>query len=118
MWPAPTGGAHCTIAPQWVRGGWKRMLQDLHIGAPVLARDGRTLGELARVVVDPGHQVTHLVVDPGLVESGNLLEAGGGEKARGRVRPVELVERAGPAHNQLSCDEAQLRAPPPFERPP
>ncbi len=92
------------------------MLQDLHIGAPVLARDGRTLGELARVVVDPGHQVTHLVVDPGLVESGNLLEAGGWEKPRERVLPVALVERAGPERIQLSCDEAEFQAQPLFER--
>src|SRR5260221_3754904 len=92
------------------------MLQDLHIGAPVLARDGRTLGELARVVVDPGHQVTHLVVDPGLVESGNLLEAGGWEKPRERVLPVALVERAGPERIQLSWDEGDFQAQPLFER--
>jgi uncharacterized protein YrrD len=92
------------------------MLQDLHIGAPVLARDGRTLGELARVVVDPGHQVTHLVVDPGLVESGNLLEAGGWEKPRERVLPVALVEHVGPERIQLSLDEAEFQAQPLFER--
>src|SRR5258708_24481296 len=92
------------------------MLQDLHIGAPVLARDGRTLGELARVVVDPGHQVTHLVVDPGLVESGNLLEAGGWEKPRERGLPVALVEHVGPERIQLSLDEAEFQAQPLFER--
>src|SRR5258708_22301422 len=92
------------------------MLQAVHMGAPVLARDGGTLGELARVVVDPGHQVTHLVVDPGLVESGNLLEAGGWEKPRERVLPVALVERAGPERIQPSCDEAEFQAQPLFER--
>jgi len=92
------------------------MLHDLHIGAPVRTRDGHTVGELVRVVMNAQRQATHLVVDPGLVESGHLLEAGGWEKPRERVLPVALVEAASPEAVQLAADEAQFLAQPLFER--
>ena len=93
------------------------MLEDLHIGVPVRDHAGRHLGTLTRIVVAHDDQrVTHIVVDPGLIESGNLLAPGGWEKPRERVVPVTLVTSADDKQIALSCDEAEFRASPLFER--
>lgn len=92
------------------------MLDDMHIGAAIVGRDGRRLGTLKRVVVERGtHQVTHIVIDPGLVESGNLLAPGGWERPRERVVPLALVTVAGKHQIAVACDEAELRQQPLFE---
>lgn len=96
--------------------GRPHMLDDMHIGAAVVGRDGRRLGTLKRVVVERGtHQVTHIVIDPGLVESGNLLAPGGWERPRERVVPLALVTSAGEHQIAVACDEDELRQRPLFE---
>lgn len=93
------------------------MLEDLRIGVPVTGSDSTHLGKLTRIVIDRSdNQVTHLVIDPGLAESGNLLAAGGWEKPRERVVPVALVVSAGEDGLALSCDEAAFAQLPLFER--
>lgn len=92
------------------------MLEDLHIGVAVTGTDGKHLGTLTRIVVErEGFRVTHIVVDPGLVESGNLLAPGGWEKPRERVVPVDLITAASEHGIQLSTDEARFAAQPLFE---
>jgi sporulation protein YlmC with PRC-barrel domain len=92
------------------------MLEDLHIGVPVTGRDGRHLGALKQIVVDSAStQVTHVVVDPGLVESGNFLAPGGWERPRSRIVPVTLIASADDKGVRLSCDEAQFKQLPLFE---
>ncbi len=92
------------------------MLEDLHIGAAVKGSDGNHLGTLSRIVIERDHpRVTHLVIDPGLLESGNLLAPGGWEKPRERVVPVSLVAAVEDDTIQLSCDEATFAAEPLFE---
>lgn len=93
------------------------MLEDLRIGVAVTGSDGRHLGKLTRIVIDrTDSHVTHLVVDPGLAESGNLLVAGGWEKPRERVVPISLVTSTGEHGLALSCDEAAFQQQPLFER--
>lgn len=93
------------------------MLEDLHIGAPVRSSDGGHLGSLTRIVVEPSsQQATHLIVDPGLVESGNLLRPGGWETPRERVVPVNLVEATTRDEVRLSVDEAGFQQLQLFER--
>lgn len=93
------------------------MLEDLRIGVPVSGSDGKHLGKLTRIVIDRSdNQVTHLVIDPGLAESGNLLAAGGWEKPRERLVPVALVVSAGEHGLALACDEAAFGQQPLFER--
>ena len=93
------------------------MLEDLRIGVPVTGSDGKHLGKLTRIVIDRSdNQVTHLVIDPGLAESGNLLAAGGWEKPRERLVPVALVVSAGEHGLALACDEAAFGQQPLFER--
>jgi uncharacterized protein YrrD len=93
------------------------MLEDLHIGVPVRDPSGHHLGTLTRIVVArDDRRVTHLVVDPGLLESGNLLAPGGWEKPRERVVPVSLVTSADDKQVALSCEEAEFRVFPLFEQ--
>src|SRR5579872_1326486 len=93
------------------------MLEDLHIGVAVRGSDEKHLGSLSRVVIEPANeQVTHLVVEPGLAESGNLLKPGGWETPRERVVPMELVEAASKDEVRLTCDEAAFQQLPLFER--
>ena len=92
------------------------MLDQLHIGVAVHGSDGKKLGALKRIVVERDDQrVTHLVVDPGLVESGNLLAPGGWDKPRERMLPIALVTAASDAGVTVTCDEAAFRALPLFE---
>lgn len=92
------------------------MLEDLHIGVAVRGSDDHHLGTLKRIVVArEGTRVTHIVVEEGLIESGNALAPGGWEKPRGRVVPVELVVRAGEHALTLACDEPAFKSFPLFE---
>ncbi len=93
------------------------MLEDLHIGVAVRGSDGRHLGTLQRIVVahDGQRQVTHVVVEEGLIESGNALAPGGWEKPRGRIVPIELVAHADDHELTLACDEPAFKAFPLFE---
>ena len=92
------------------------MLEDLHIGIPVIGSDGQPLGTLQRIVIERGERkVTHLVVDPGLRESGNLLAPGGWEKPRSRLIPVGDVVQAEKESLDLSIDQAGFTQAPLFE---
>lgn len=93
------------------------MLEDLHIGATVAGSDGQKLGTLTRIVVEQDtHAVTHLVVDPGLVESGYALAPGGWEKPRERVVPIALLHAVGDDNAiTLACTEEELKGYPLFE---
>lgn len=93
------------------------MLEDLHIGASVIGSDGSHLGELTRIVIERDNgAATHIVVDPGLVESGNLLAPGGWEKPRERVVPLSLLTNISDDQVTLSCDELAFQAQPLFEQ--
>lgn len=93
------------------------MLEDLHIGSHVLGRDKKRLGTLTRIVIHGANAtVSHLVVDPGLAESGNLLAPGGWEKPRERVLPVELIASVTPEAVALTCDEPSFLNQPLFEQ--
>ncbi|MGO8947535.1 MAG: PRC-barrel domain-containing protein [Ktedonobacterales bacterium] len=92
------------------------MLEDLHIGIPVIGSDGHHIGTLERIVVEREEQrVTHIVVDPGLRESGNLLAPGGWEKPRARVIPISAITQVGTASIQLSLDQQAFAEEPLFE---
>lgn len=92
------------------------MLQDLHIGVAVHAPDGTRLGTLKRVVVDgTSVSVLALIVDPGLVASGNLLAPGGWERPRERVATIDLVASAERDGVHLSCTRDAFDQLPLFE---
>lgn len=92
------------------------MLEDLHIGSSVTSADDARIGTLTHVILD-GHtdQVVGVVVDPGLVESGNLLAAGGWERPRERVVAAALIAASDQEGIRLTCDEAGFQQLPLFE---
>ncbi|HUY75461.1 MAG TPA: PRC-barrel domain-containing protein [Ktedonobacterales bacterium] len=93
------------------------LLEDLRIDAHVLGRDGKRLGKLQRIVIAEADQrVTHLVVDPGLLASGNALAPGGWEKPRARLVPIALVQSANADGVTLDADEAAFATYPIFEQ--
>jgi sporulation protein YlmC with PRC-barrel domain len=66
------------------------------IGAEASASDG-PVGKVSRVVVDPVAKVlTHLVVEPGF------------RQGPGRLVPLDLVDRDGPAAVRLRCTKAEF----------
>jgi hypothetical protein len=92
------------------------MLRDFRIGSPVASADGHHVGTLARVIVDGATDaVLGIVVDPGLVASGNLLAPGGWSRPRERVVALERVATAEHAGVSLTCDKAAFEALPLFE---
>jgi len=92
-------------------------LEDLRIDAPALGRDGKRLGKLQRIVIAEADQrVTHLVVDPGLLASGNALAPGGWEKPRARLIPIALVTATSADSVTLDADEATFESYPIFEQ--
>ncbi|PWT71295.1 MAG: hypothetical protein C5B60_11090 [Chloroflexi bacterium] len=93
------------------------MLEDLSIGAPVISSDGHQIGTLERIVVERDERrVTHIVVDPGLLESGNLLSPGGWEKPRAHIVPISAVQNIGADLIQLTLDQRAFAKEPLFEQ--
>ena len=85
------------------------MLDELRIGATVHGADHKKIGTLKRIVVErDGAHVTHLVVDPGLIESGQPLRSG----RLGRPQP--------PNHSPMGLVSPRTRRPSPSRatRPP
>jgi sporulation protein YlmC with PRC-barrel domain len=93
------------------------MLEDLSIGAPVISSDGHQIGTLERIVVERDERrVTHVVIDPGLLESGNLLSPGGWEKPRARIVPISAVQNVSDDRIQLALDQRAFAEEPLFEQ--
>jgi sporulation protein YlmC with PRC-barrel domain len=83
-------------------------LEDAREGADVIGRDGHKLGKLSRVVVkEDGLEITHLVVDPGLLHSGESIWAGGWGNPHERVIPVGVLEdeKDGAIHITMTAEE-------------
>ena len=67
-------------------------LEDLRLGADVVSDDGHKLGTLSRFVINTDSlKVTHIVVDTGILRSGEALWKGGWGLSHDRVVPVGCV---------------------------
>ena len=70
-------------------------LEDLRLGADVVSDDGHKLGTLSRFVINTDSlKVTHIVVDTGILRSGEALWKGGWGLSHDRVVPVGCVRHA------------------------
>jgi len=70
-------------------------LEDLRLHADVLSRDGHKLGSLSKFVFDTETmRVTHIVVDTGILRSGEALWKGGWGLSHDRLVPIGAVEDA------------------------
>jgi sporulation protein YlmC with PRC-barrel domain len=79
----------------------------LRAGASVVSADGHKLGTLSHFVVNRTTQkLTHIVVDTGLLRSGEPLWKGGWGLSHDRVIPVGAIERAaGDIALTMTADE-------------
>jgi sporulation protein YlmC with PRC-barrel domain len=83
-------------------------LEDAREGADVISADGHKLGKLSRVVIkEESLEITHLVVDPGLLHRGESLWAGGWGQPHERVIPVGVLEdeTGGAIHITMTAEE-------------
>lgn len=70
-------------------------LEDLRIGADVISSDGHKLGTVSKFVVrDDERRLTHVVVDTGILRSGEPLWKGGWGLSHDRVIPLLAVNSA------------------------
>lgn len=76
-------------------------LEELRLGATIVSRDGHALGNLSRFVVNKdSYAVTHIVIDTGLLRSGDWKNAWG--LSHDRVVPLGVLDNAGPEKISLT----------------
>ena len=83
-------------------------LEDLRLAASVVSADGHKLGTLSRfVITKDAYKLTHIVVDTGILRSGEPLWKGGWGLSHDRVVPIGAVRDADPhkVHLTMSADE-------------
>ncbi len=70
-------------------------LEDLRLGADVVSDDGHKLGTLSRFVINTDSlKVTHIVIDTGILRSGEALWKGGWGLSHDRVVPIGCLRHA------------------------
>lgn len=70
-------------------------LEDLHAGAAVSSSDGHKLGTLSRFVINKETlKLTHIVIDTGILRSGEPLWKGGWGLSHDRVVPLGVLHQA------------------------
>jgi uncharacterized protein YrrD len=70
-------------------------LEDLRAGAPVMSHEGHKLGTLSRFVINKtSFKLTHIVVDTGILRSGEPLWKGGWGLSHDRVVPLGVLSDA------------------------
>ena len=85
-------------------------VEDLHLGASVVSRDGRKLGTLHRFVVNKDtYRLTHIVVDLGLLRSGPPAWAGGWALSHDRKVPLAVVTGADSDEVRISMSADEFR---------
>ena len=72
-------------------------LEDLRLGADVVSADGHKLGKLGHFVIDRDSlRLTQLVIDTGILRSGEALWKGGWGLSHDRIVPIGALASAGP----------------------
>lgn len=85
-------------------------LEDLRVGASVYSRDDRKLGTLSKFIVrESSLIVTHIVVDTGILRSGEPLWKGGWGLSHDRVLPLAAVASATSDRISLTMDADEFR---------
>lgn len=85
-------------------------LEDLRIGAAVHSQDGHKLGTLSKFVVTEGSlRLTHVVVDTGILRSGEPLWKGGWGLSHDRVIPLASVAQASSDRIELATTADEFK---------
>lgn len=91
------------------------MTEELRLGADVVAADGRKVGKLKYIVIDSiDGTVSELIVEPGLLQSGQLLHPSRWDEPTAVVVPAELVQSADEHAVHLHCPVADFKNLPPY----
>jgi len=84
--------------------------EDLHTGASVVSRDGHKLGTLSRFVVNRDSlRLTHIVVDTGILRSGESPLKGGWGLSHDRVVPIGALASATSDEIRLTMSGEEFR---------
>lgn len=85
-------------------------LEDLRIGADIVSGEGHKLGTLSKFVVrQDGYRLTHVVVDTGILRSGEPLWKGGWGLSHDRVVPIAAVSVATSDRVTLTMSADEFR---------
>ena len=85
-------------------------LEDLRPGASALSSEGHKLGTLSRFVVRKEDlKLTHIVVDTGILRSGEALWKGGWGLSHDRVVPLGVLESASSDEVRLTMTADEFR---------
>ncbi len=85
-------------------------LDDLRLEASVVSSDGHKLGKLSRFVFDTESlKLTHIVVDTGILRSGEALWKGGWGLSHDRLLPLGAVKEAGSVEIRITMTADEFR---------
>lgn len=85
-------------------------LEDLHPGTSVVSADGHKLGTLSRFVIKKESlKLTHIVVDTGILRSGEPLWKGGWGLSHDRVLPLGVLKDAGDEAVQITMTADEFK---------
>lgn len=85
-------------------------IEDLHLGAGVVSRDGHKLGTLSRFVFNKDTlKLTHIVIDTGLLRSERPLWAGGWALSHDRKVPLGAVTGARSDEIRISMSGEEFK---------
>lgn len=88
--------------------------EDFHLGADVLARDGKEVGTLVHVLVGDDYSLKALVIKEGTSFSGRMLSPGSLLVADEVIVPKDAVEKATHERIDLGIDSSAVRRLPPY----
>lgn len=90
-------------------------IEDLRLDAAVVSSDGHTLGKLHRFVFQPADmRLTHIVVDTGMLRSGESIWKGGWGLTHDRILPIGVLKHADSKRIEITMtgdDFKELTAP-------
>jgi uncharacterized protein YrrD len=85
-------------------------LEDLHPGTSVVSADGHKLGTLSRFVIKKDSlKLTHIVVDTGILRSGEPLWKGGWGLSHDRVLPLGVLKDADDEAVQITMTADEFK---------
>lgn len=85
-------------------------IEDLRLDAPVHSSDGHKLGKLSRFVVSAdARRLTHVVIDTGILRSGESLWKGGWGLSHDRMVPLAAVQSAEPEDVRITMTAEEFR---------
>jgi sporulation protein YlmC with PRC-barrel domain len=85
-------------------------IEELRLHADVISVDGHKLGTLNRFVFrEDGYKLTHIVVDTGILRSGESIWQGGWGLSHDRIVPIEVLQAATSDEIRIAMTAEEFR---------